>query len=105
MQKGVLKSWRRDKGYGFIKVDNREKDVFVHISTLRAAGRPPRIGDIITFDIETQQDGKQRAINCTIKRGKNKTKQGAKNKISIIVAILVVIALVVGYLYIRNLQP
>jgi len=66
MLKGSIKSWRRDKGYGFIKVDDRESDVFVHISALRSEGRIPRIGDEISFEIETQDDGKERAINCTI---------------------------------------
>ena len=99
MHKGVLKSWRRDKGYGFIKVDKREQDVFVHISTLRAAGRPPRIGDIITFDIETQDDGKERAINCTIKGTKKKGKKGGNNKVWIAIATIVVIAILAVYFY------
>ena len=67
MPKGQLKSWRRDRGFGFINVEGRDSDVFVHISELRSMGRRPRIGDEITFDIHTQKDGKERAVNCRVK--------------------------------------
>jgi len=66
MPKGYIKNWRRDRGFGFINVDGQDDDVFVHISELRDIGRPPRVGDEINFDIETQDNGKVRAINCRV---------------------------------------
>ena len=35
---GTVKWFNRDKGYGFIKSDNRKQDVFIHISALQTAG-------------------------------------------------------------------
>ena len=78
MPKGSIKSWRRDRGFGFINVDGQDDDVFVHISELRDLGRPPRIGDEINFSIETQENGKIRAVNCTVKDNNTDTSK-AKN--------------------------
>ena len=66
MYKGKLTSWRDDKGFGFIKTDELPKDVFIHISSLKSMPRKPKVGDIIHFEVEQQDDGKNRAINCKI---------------------------------------
>lgn len=100
MHKGHLKSWRRDRGFGFIKVDGRDSDVFVHISELRSIGRPPRIGDEISFDIESQEDGKERAINCKVKGAKSQSSENSSSNNSIIIGAVVVVAIAVCcYLY------
>ena len=67
MPNGFIKSWRRDRGFGFINVEGQDTDVFVHISELRDLGRPPRVGDKLSFSVETQENGKVRAINCKVK--------------------------------------
>ena len=94
MHKGSIKSWRRDRGFGFINVNGQDDDVFVHISELRSLGRPPRIGDKISFSIETQENGKVRAIKCKIE-DKNQTNNSDIEKNKPIFAIGVVVAIVV----------
>ncbi|KAA1160367.1 cold shock domain-containing protein [Pseudoalteromonas fuliginea] len=66
MNKGLLKSWKTDKGFGFIKSDILEHDTFIHISALKHMSRKPKVGDTIYFDVATQSDGKSKAINCRI---------------------------------------
>jgi len=66
MHKGQLKSWKDDKGFGFIQSSDLNQDTFIHISTLKAMSRKPKQGDFIYFDIEKQANGKTRAINCRI---------------------------------------
>ena len=66
MHKGLLKSWKTDKGFGFIKSDTLEHDTFIHISALKHMSRKPKVGDTIYFEIATQPDGKTKAINCRI---------------------------------------
>ncbi|PKH90954.1 MULTISPECIES: cold shock domain-containing protein [unclassified Pseudoalteromonas] len=66
MNKGLLKSWKTDKGFGFIKSDTLEHDTFVHISALKHMSRKPKVGDTIYFEVATQPDGKTKAVNCRI---------------------------------------
>ncbi len=66
MHKGQLKSWIDDKGFGFIQSSELKQDTFIHISTLKAMSRKPKVGDFIYFDVKTQDNGKSRAVNCRI---------------------------------------
>ena len=108
MPKGHLKSWRRDRGFGFINIEGRDTDVFVHISELRALGRPPRVGDEISFDIETQDNGKVRAINCSVKGEPKGSQQhqsshnSAKGSKTTIITVAVIAAIAIGlYFYLK----
>ncbi|MDN3383707.1 cold shock domain-containing protein [Pseudoalteromonas sp. APC 3358] len=66
MHKGLLKAWKDDKGFGFIKSDTLEHDTFIHISALKHMSRKPKVGDTIYFEVATQPDGKAKAVNCRI---------------------------------------
>jgi cold shock CspA family protein len=66
MYKGQLKNWQGVKGFGFIQTDELKQDVFIHISTLKAMGRQPKVGDFIYFEVEQQANGKFNAVNCRI---------------------------------------
>lgn len=55
MNKGTVKFYNDQKGYGFIAPDNGGKDVFVHATALERAGlRGLREGQHVSFD--TQED-------------------------------------------------
>ena len=64
--KGQLKRWNDDKGFGFINVENDNKDIFIHISALKNMNRRPVAGDVIFFQIHADNDGKNRAVNAKI---------------------------------------
>ncbi|MEP0902753.1 cold shock domain-containing protein [Nodosilinea sp. FACHB-13] len=64
--RGQLKTWKDDRGFGFIKPDDGGKDVFLHISALPADCRRPQIGDTILYEKVTQADGKVRAAKASI---------------------------------------
>ena len=66
MIKGVLKTWKEDRGFGFIKPDDGGKDIFIHISALKAASRRPVTGDVIYYQIAKDNRGKYKAINAQI---------------------------------------
>ena len=57
---GTLKWFNEIKGYGFIAVDGMEKDVFIHVKQLRAAGimGSPAEGQALTFDLKDGPRGK-----------------------------------------------
>jgi cold shock CspA family protein len=66
MVKGVLKTWKEDRGFGFIKPDDGGKDIFIHISSLKGVSRRPLTGDVIYYQIAKDNRGKYKAINAQI---------------------------------------
>ncbi|MEQ9487229.1 cold shock domain-containing protein [Coleofasciculus sp. F4-SAH-05] len=66
LYKGRLKTWKDDRGFGFIKPDDGNKDVFLHISALKGTSRRPKVGDIILYELATDSEGKIRASNASI---------------------------------------
>jgi cold shock protein len=66
MVKGVLKTWKEDRGFGFIKPDDGGKDIFIHISALKGVSRRPITGDVIYYQIAKDNRGKYKAINAHI---------------------------------------
>jgi len=101
MHKGQLKSWKDDKGFGFIQSSELKQDTFIHISTLKAMSRKPKVGDFIYFDVEKQANGKSRAINCriegvaakAIQRHKprvHKNTSAPKSKVILILAVIAI---------------
>ncbi|MCK4840445.1 MAG: cold shock domain-containing protein [Methylococcales bacterium] len=64
--KGVLKTWKDDRGFGFIKPDDGSDDIFIHISALKRSARRPYRGETIFYQIEQADDGKSKAVNAYI---------------------------------------
>ena len=64
---GTIAAWKDDRGFGFIRTEsnNKEDDVFIHISSLNNMSRRPRIGDVIHYDI-IEENGKTKAVNAII---------------------------------------
>ncbi|MEQ1581526.1 MAG: cold shock domain-containing protein [Steroidobacteraceae bacterium] len=60
---GKLKSWNTDRGFGFIAPTNGGADVFVHIKALPRDGSRPIVGEVLQFDVDTDRDGRKRAVN------------------------------------------
>ena len=58
-QTGTVKFFNQAKGYGFIKPDQGDKDVFVHISALQSSALS-RLEDgmRVSFDTEPDSRGK-----------------------------------------------
>ena len=55
---GKVKWFNSTKGFGFIERDDKEKDVFVHVSAIRKAGiNGLHEGDAITFEVEQGPKG------------------------------------------------
>ena len=50
--------YKRQKGYGFIEREDKEKDVFVHSSAITEAGLGSlNEGDELTFEVENGEKG------------------------------------------------
>lgn len=66
MHKGKLTIWKDDRGFGFIQLDDTEKKVFLHISSLKNKRKRPQEGDIIKYQLTTDEKGKLTATNASI---------------------------------------
>ena len=104
MVKGVLKTWKEDRGFGFIKPDDGGKDIFIHISALKGVSRRPITGDVIYYQIAKDNRGKYKAVNAqiegiSIEEDKSgdllKNSNNKKRIIAMAVGLLIIIAIAV----------
>ena len=66
MTKGTVKWFNQKKGYGFIAPEGEDKDVFVHITAVQAAGLKRLDEDQeVSFEIE-EVDGRKSAIDIKV---------------------------------------
>ena len=68
MPAGKVKWFNAKKGYGFIKDDKTQKDIFLHVSSLEESKlRMLKEEQIIFYDIKEEKD-KLQAINIKKKK-------------------------------------
>ncbi|MEM6464118.1 MAG: cold-shock protein [Pseudomonadota bacterium] len=65
---GTVKFFNTDKGYGFIKPDTGESDIFVHISAIKNSGLDTLLeNQKVSFETEPDRRGKgPKAVNLSV---------------------------------------
>lgn len=67
MLKGTVKWFNTKKGYGFIKPEDSEKDIFVHITQLEKNGiRRLFDGQLVNYELYSDRDGKPAATEIKL---------------------------------------
>jgi CspA family cold shock protein len=67
MPTGTVKWFNPTKGFGFVQPDTGGKDIFVHISAVQRAGMQTlKEGQKVTYEIQTQKDGRKSAENLAV---------------------------------------
>jgi len=62
---GKLSSWNDAKGIGTITWNGSSDRVFVHIRAFTTRRKRPAEGDIVTYEVEKDKNGKFKAINVS----------------------------------------
>ena len=58
---GTLIKWNDDRGFGFIQPAAGSTEVFVHVSEFPRDGVRPRVGELVSYEVEARKDGKTQA--------------------------------------------
>ncbi|MEZ8996492.1 MULTISPECIES: cold shock domain-containing protein [Vibrio] len=53
--RGKIIRWISNRGFGFIKSDEYERDIFIHISDITKRRRQPKVGDTVEFRLDTSE--------------------------------------------------
>ena len=56
---GKLVRWDDSKGFGFVESMQGGDPIFVHVKAFRQSGARPRIGDMVSFEVEVGPKGKR----------------------------------------------
>ncbi len=67
MKTGTVKFFNSVKGFGFIKNDEVEEEIFVHVSALKDGLTELKEGQKVSYDVEVDpKNSKNRAVNVSI---------------------------------------
>lgn len=58
---GRIREWKDDRGFGFITPNGGGPRVFLHISSFSERGRRPSVGDLVTYELVTDNKGRPQA--------------------------------------------
>jgi uncharacterized membrane protein YsdA (DUF1294 family)/cold shock CspA family protein len=59
--KGRIKSWKDDKGFGFITPNDGGTDVFIHAKSLVYGKRRPVGNDVVTYEVTLDSKGRRQS--------------------------------------------
>ena len=74
--KGKITQWDDDKGFGFIQPLLKGERVFVHIKALQNRARRPVVGEVVTYAIGKDEQGRLQAQQLTFAGEKRKINKG-----------------------------
>lgn len=68
-EKGTIKTWNDNRGFGFITPDSGGEQIFVHIKDFSKYHKRPKINLEVTYTISRDYRGRKRAINVETEYG------------------------------------
>jgi uncharacterized membrane protein YsdA (DUF1294 family)/cold shock CspA family protein len=100
--KGKLTSWNEEKGFGFITPMGKGKQTFIHITAFSNRNRRPEVGQMVTYELSSDKQGRPRAIKATLTGDRLPEKAKRSNGLlSIVVAVCFLIIVGISVLSAR----
>jgi len=97
--KGKITSWNDSKAYGFISPMSGGKQIFIHINAFSNRSRRPKVGQIVTFDVSSDKQGRSCAAKATLSGDRlQQNKNGSNGILSIGVAVMFLVIVAVSVL-------
>jgi len=100
---GKVTNWKDDQGFGFVSPNGGGQKAFVHIKAFSNGSHRPTEGDIITYELATDDNGRFFAKN--IRFAKSSTTAGTSNKsgssgtsFAILFGLFIVLSVLLGQL-------
>jgi uncharacterized membrane protein YsdA (DUF1294 family)/cold shock CspA family protein len=85
---GKVASWNDDKGFGFIAPNGGGAAIFVHIKAFGDRRTRPASGDVVSFDLASNERGQPRADNVAFVNGGRPARSSAPaGAMSVIIAL------------------
>jgi uncharacterized membrane protein YsdA (DUF1294 family)/cold shock CspA family protein len=95
--KGKITTWNTQKAFGFIAPIAGGSQIFIHINAFQNKTRILKINDVVTFSLTKDKDGRACAEKALYAGAKIKeTRKLSRGKLSIALAIALLVALNVG---------
>lgn len=63
-KKGKIKTWNIEKAYGFITPLANGRDIFIHQKDFANRERAPKVGDLVTYTVAQDQQGRACAVDA-----------------------------------------
>ena len=79
--KGKITSWNDDKGFGFIEPCSGGKSVFIHVKALSNRARRPAVGELITYSLSSDKQGRPCAKKALLAGDRQPTRRNTSRPI------------------------
>jgi len=60
---GKVKTWKDEKGFGFVVPNGGGSDVFLHISAFSNRHKRPAVGNLVTYELSAEDPNRLEAKN------------------------------------------
>lgn len=108
--RGVIVKWDDEKGYGFIRIDGGNKEIFCHVSDFSPRNPRPEINEAVGFEVVSDGKGRfsakqirylnrERAVSPVYRKKHRKDEESPTSIVRVVLSLLVGLLLVsaIGY--------
>lgn len=108
--RGVIVKWDDEKGYGFIRIDGGNKEIFCHISDFSPRNPRPEINEAVGFEVVSDGKGRfsakqirylnrERAVSPVYRKKHRKDEESPTSIVQVVLSLSVGLLLVsvIGY--------